>query len=59
MKDYSGGNVIYTLASGVQLSDLVDRVEESRVLIIFRDSAEAKTERVKPPLQMEALNSIA
>ena len=59
MRDYLGGNVICTLSSGVELSDLVDRVEESRVPMIFLDSAEVKTERVKLLLQREALNSIA
>ena len=54
-----GGNAIHTLASGVELSDLVDCVEECRVLIIFRASNEAKTERVRLPLVGEALGSIA
>ena len=37
----------------------MDCVEESRVPILFRDSNEVRIERVKLPLPMEALGSIA
>ena len=59
MKIQLGGNIIYTLASCVEPSDLGDCVEESRVLIVFRDPNEVRIERVKLPLLREALNSIA
>lgn len=59
MKDQLGEIVIYTLASCVELSDLVDCVEESRVLILFRDPTEVRIERFKLPLLREALNNIA
>ena len=59
MKDDLGGNVIHTLASGVEVSDLVDCVEESRTPTFFRASTEANIERVRLRLLMEDLSSIA
>ena len=59
MKDDLGRNVILTLASGLEVSDLADCVEESRVLTCFQASTEANIERVRLPLLIEDLSSIA